>query len=146
MKLISAAFGLAAMCAVAVGAQTQTTTTHTDTKRTVDVKDGKKITITGCLHQNASGSYLLTSSEFGGREYALVTDKNLSKDVGHRVVVRGKATDMGDGKVKMETKVGTTGSNIDDKKNDKAKAEIKGDVAGHFLGVDSVKRIAKSCV
>lgn len=144
MKLISAAFGLAAMCAVGVGAQTQTT--HTDTKRTVEVKDGKKITITGCLEKTASGSYMLTSTEYGGRQYALVTDKDLAKDVGHRVAVRGKATDMGDGKVKIETKVGTTGSNDDDKKTDKSKVELKSNTGVHYLGVDSVKRIAKSCV
>src|SRR6266511_5320512 len=65
MKLISAAFGLAAICAVGVGAQTQTT--RTETKRTVDVKDGKKITITGCLEKIASGGYMLTSTEYGGR-------------------------------------------------------------------------------
>src|SRR5438270_2370535 len=99
MKLISAAFCVASMCAVGVGAQTQTTTTHTDTKRTIEVKDGKKITITGCLEKNASGTYMLTSSESGGREYALVTDKDLSNQIGHRVAVRGKATDHGDGKV-----------------------------------------------
>jgi hypothetical protein len=143
MKLISAAFGLAAMCAVGVGAQTQTT--HTETKRTVEVKDGKKITITGCLEKTASGGYMLTSTEYGGRQYALVTDKDIAKHVGHRIAVRGKATDMGDGKVKLETKVGTTGSD-DDKKTDKSKVELKSNTGMHYLGVDSVKMIAKSCV
>ncbi len=144
MKLISAAFGLAAICAVGVGAQTQTT--RTETKRTVDVKDGKKITITGCLEKTAYGAYMLTSTEYGGRQYALVTDKNMAKHVGHRIAVRGKATDMGDGKVKMETKTGTTGTNDDDKKTDKAKVELKSNTGLHYLGVDSVKMIAKSCV
>ncbi len=146
MKLISAAFCVAAVCAAGLGAQTQTTTTKTETKRRVEVKDGTKIEITGCLERNDAGTYMLASSELGGREYALVTKKDLSKDVGHRVIVRGKATDMGDGKVKMEQRVGTTGSDRDDKKTDKAKVEVKGDVGLHYIGVDSVKRIAKSCV
>jgi len=89
---------------------------------------------------------MLTSAEFGGREYALITDKNLAKHVGHRVAVRGKATDRGDGKVKMEEHVGTTGSKAGDDRTDKAKVELKGSDAPHFIGVDSVKMISKSCV
>ena len=50
------------------------------------------------------------------------------------------------GKLPMEQRVGTTGSDRDDKKTDKAKVEVKGDVGLHYIGVDSVKRIAKSCV
>ena len=144
MKLISAAFAIAALGAVGVGAQTQTT--HTETKRTIEVKDGKKITITGCLERNASGGFMLRSTEYGGREYALVTDKKLDDHVGHRVVVRGKASDMGDGKVKIETEVGTTGSDSDKEKTEKSKVELKKKTGVHYLGVDSVKMIAKSCV
>ena len=64
MKLISG-FCVAAICAVGVGAQTQTTTTQTETKRTVEVKDGQKITIIGCLEKNGDGTYMLISPEFG---------------------------------------------------------------------------------
>ena len=53
---------------------------------------------------------MLTSSESGRMKYALVTDDDLSKHVGHRIEVRGKATDKGDAKVTIETKVGTSGS------------------------------------
>ena len=46
MKFISA-FGLAAMFAVGLGAQSGTTETKTKTK--IDVKDGKDVTVSGCL-------------------------------------------------------------------------------------------------
>ena len=145
MKLISG-FCVAAICAVGVGAQTQTTTTQTETKRTVEVKDGQKITIVGCLEKNGDGTYMLISPEFGGREYALVTEKDLSSHIGHRIEVKGKATDMGDAKVKVESKVATTGSAPgSEKQTDKAKTELSGATGLHYLGVDSVKTITKSC-
>ncbi len=102
MKLMCAAFGIAAMCAVGVGAQSGTTTERTK----VDVKDGTKVTISGCLERNSGGGYILTDSA-GTMKYMLVTNKDLAKHVGHRLQVRGKATDRGDGKVTIESKVGT---------------------------------------
>src|ERR1035438_856427 len=104
MKLICAAFGIAAMCAVGVGAQTGTTTGNTK----IDVKDGTKITISGCLERNPGGGYMLTTST-GAMKYALVTNRDLAKHLGHRLRVRGKATDLGDGKVTIDSKVGTGG-------------------------------------
>ena len=71
--------------------------------------------------------------------YTLVTDKDLKDHVGHRVSVRGKATDRGDAKVEMKTKV--DGSSADGH----GKTEMKGDLNLHYLGVDSVKTISKSC-
>ena len=137
MKLICAAFGIAAMCVIGVGAQTSTTKGKTK----IEVKDGKKITIGGCLERNPGGGYMITNST-GGMKYALVTGRDLSKHLGHRVEVRGKATDRGDGKMEIESKVGTSGG------GDKAesKTELKGDMPGmHYLGVDSVKMISPSC-
>jgi len=136
MKLITAC-GLAAMCAVGVNAQSGTTTTKTK----IDVKDGKEITIGGCLERNPGGGYMLTTTE-GAMKYALVTDDDLSKHVGHRVEVKGKAADRGDGKVKVESKVGTSGETT------KAKTEIKGeDMAGmKYLGMKSLKMISASCM
>jgi predicted secreted protein len=136
MKLIGAAFAISAMCAAGVVAQTQTT--HQEDTKKIEIKDGKKVTVTGCLETNPVGGYMLTD-ERGDMEYALVTDKDLSKHVGERVAVRGKATDRGDARVKMESKVGTTGTTSD------SKAELKGDLDLRMLGVDSVKRLAKSC-
>ena len=52
MKLISTTFCLAALFAVGLGAQSSTMKTKTK----VDVKDGKEITVTGCLEKNPGGS------------------------------------------------------------------------------------------
>ena len=136
MKLICAAFGIAAMCAVGVGAQTSTTTGKTK----IDVKDGTKITISGCLERNPGGGYMITNST-GGMKYALVTNRDLAKHIGHRLQVRGKATDRGDAKVTIDSKVGTGGDKSE------TKTELKGDMPGlHYLGVDSVKMISKACM
>jgi len=136
MKLITG-LALAAICAVGLNAQSGTTTTKTK----VDVKDGKEITIGGCLERNPAGGYMLTTTD-GAMKYALVTDDDLSKHVGHRVEVKGKAADRGDGKVKIESKVGTSGDTA------KAKTEVKGeDMAGmKYLGMKSLKMISASCM
>ena len=135
MKLICAAFGLAAMCAVGLGAQTTTTKTK------VEVKDGKEITVSGCLERNPGGGYMLTTTQ-GAMKYAIVTDDDLAKHVGHRVELKGKAADRGDGKVKIES----TSKTGDDKS--RAKTEIKGeDMAGmKYLGMKSLKMISTSCM
>jgi len=101
MKLIGAAFGIALMCSIGAGAQTATT--KVDGKSKVTVKDGKEITISGCVERNPSGGYMLTDSGTGGMKYALVTDDDLSKHVGHKVEVKGNATDLGNAKVKTES-------------------------------------------
>ena len=142
MKLIGAAFGIAALCAV--GAAAQTATVHEHGKEKIEVKDGKKVTVHGCLEQSAGGAYIVTNDE-GGLKYELVTEKNLSDDVGHYVSVRGKAADRGDAKVKVESKVGTSGSTSATTTTDERKAELKGDLGLKYLGVDSVKKLAKSC-
>jgi hypothetical protein len=137
MKLICAAFGMAAMCAVGLGAQSGTT----ETKTKIEVKNGKEVKVSGCLERTPDGSYILTNSR-GGLRYTLVTDDDLSKHVGHRIEVKGKAADQGDGKVKIESTVGTSGSD-----KTESKTEIKGaDMAGmRYLGVKSVKMISASC-
>jgi hypothetical protein len=138
MKLICAALGVAALCAAGVSAQDQTF--RDKSERKVEVKDGKKITVTGCLSRANDGQYVLTTDE-GAFKYALVTDKDLAKDIGHQVLVHGKATDRGNAKVKIESKVGTAGT-----KDDKTKAELKGNLDVRYLGVDSVKSLTKSCL
>jgi hypothetical protein len=138
MKVIYAAFGLAAMCAVGLGAQSGTTETKTKTK--IDVKDGKNITISGCLAANPGGGYMLTTTR-GEQKYALVTDDDLSKHIGHRMEIKGKAADRGDGKVSIES-TGTSGGD-----KTKVKTELKGDSPDmNYLGVKSVKMISKSCM
>lgn len=145
MKLICAAFGIAAMCAAGVGAQTKTV--NDVGQRKIEVKDGKKITVAGCLERNPGGGYMLTNSE-GGMKYDLVTNKDLADKVGQRVSIRGKATDQGDAKLKIESKVGTSGVAGDekDKIESSAKTEMKGDMGLKYLGVDSVKVLSKSCM
>ena len=138
MKSICAAVGVAALCAIGLSAQS----TETQTKTKIEVKDGKDVAVTGCLERNPGGGYMLTNSE-GGLKYALVTKDDLSKHLGHRIEVKGKAADKGDGKVKIESTVGTTGS-----EKAESKTEVKGDdMAGmRYLGVKSVKMLAKSCM
>ena len=137
MKLICATFGLAAICAVGLGAQSGTTTTKTK----VDVKDGKDITVSGCLESNPGGGFMLTTTT-GAMKYAIVTDDDLQKHVGHRVELKGKAADRGDGKVKIESEVKSS-----DGDKAKAKTEMKGDMAGmHYLGMKSLKMISTSCM
>jgi hypothetical protein len=139
MKIISSAFCVAALCVVGLGAQSGTTETKTKTK--VEVKDGKDVTVRGCLAANPAGGYLLTTTN-GDMKYALVTNDDLSKDIGHRMEIKGKAADRGDGKVKIESKVGTTGS-----EPAKTTTEMKGDMSGmHLLGVKSVKMLSSSCM
>jgi hypothetical protein len=138
MRFITA-FCLAAFCAVGLGAQSATTETKTKTK--IDVKDGKDITIAGCLATNPGGGYMLTDRR-GDQKYALVTDDDLAKHVGHWMEVKGKAADRGDGKVKIESTTGTSGS-----EKTKVKTELKGDVANmNYLGVKSVKMLSKDCM
>jgi hypothetical protein len=134
MKLISAAFCLAAVCAVGVGAQSSETV---KTKTKVKVDGGKDVTVSGCLSRNMDGGYKLTDAQ-GRMVYALVGGDDLDKHLGHRIEVKGKATDGHDGKVKIETETKTSG----DQKT-KEKTELTGDV--HALGVKSVKMISSSC-
>jgi hypothetical protein len=136
MKLICATLSVAAMCVVGLAAQSGTTTTKTK----VDVKDGKEITVSGCLANNPGGGYMLTTTT-GDMKYVVITDDDLAKHVGHRVELKGKAADRGDGKVKIES---TTKSG-DEKA--KAKTEVKGDMAGmHYLGMKSLKMLSTSCM
>jgi hypothetical protein len=146
MKLIGSAFCLTAICAVGLGAQTS----QTETKSKITVKDGKEVTVTGCVQPTASGTgFMLTNvADKTGelRSYILVSeDGDLAKHVGHRVTIEGKAADRGDGKVKTETETKIKVEDADDKKT-KSKTEAKGDLSGlPYLGVKSVKMIAASC-
>lgn len=137
MKLISTTFCLAALFAVGLGAQSGTT----KSKSKMEVKDGKEMTVGGCLEKNPGGGYMLTTTN-GSMKYVVVTDDDLSKHVGHRVELKGKAADHGDGKVKFESTVGKG----DDKT--KAKSEIKGEnMAGmKYFGLKSLKMISASCM
>src|SRR3954466_13845985 len=94
MKSINLALCVAAISAVGLGAQSATTETKTKTK--IEVKDGKDVTVRGCLAPNPAGGFMLTTTS-GDMKYALITDDDLSKDVGHRLEVKGKAAARGGG-------------------------------------------------
>ena len=102
MKLITAVLGIAAMCAIGISAQAQTT--REKETRTIEVKDGKKISVSGCLKKNPGGGYMLMDGA-GDLQYALVTDRDLTKQLGHLVSIRGKATDRRDAKLKIQVAV-----------------------------------------
>src|SRR5688572_23248570 len=98
------AIGVAAMCAVGVAAQSQETTT---TKRTtVEIKDGKEMTVIGCLERRPNGDYILTQTPDPLRvdptrldpvRFALVTGDDLTKRIGERVEIKGKSVANGEG-------------------------------------------------
>ena len=142
-RLLGYALGLTVMSAVGVNAQSEV-------KRTskVEVKGGKEITTTGCVDQAGDGRFALTGVG-GERQYVLVGHENMAKYVGHRVQIRGKATDLGGAEVKTETKTSTkvdVDNGPDQKSNRKTVTEEKGDVASvRLLNVDSVKTLANSC-
>src|SRR5580765_4706051 len=98
--------GLAVMCAAGLTAQTQETKTTTNTK--IEIKGGKDVTVVGCVERRPSGDYLLTDVRENRRQepsrYALVTSEDLSKHVGERVEIRGKAVANGNGKVTVDSK------------------------------------------
>jgi len=146
MKLIGASFVVVAACAVGLGAQTSERTT----KSKVTIKDGKDITVVGCVEPNASGTgYMLThAADKDGRvhSYMLVSeDVDLAKHAGDRVEIKGKAADRGDGKIETESKTTTKGTSGEEKETH-GKSEIRGDLSGlPFLGVKTVKMIAAGC-
>jgi hypothetical protein len=140
---MACALAVAAISVVSLAAQSEV-------KRTtkVEVKDGKDITTTGCVNRTTDGRYSLTS--VGGEvQYMLVGHENMSKHLGHRIQVRGKATDLGDAAVKTETKTSTkvdVANGPDEHSNRTTTTEQKGNVPGiPLLDVDSVKTLAHSC-
>jgi hypothetical protein len=146
MKLNGPALCLVTVSAAAFGAQTS----ERETKSKIAVKGGKDMLVTGCVEPTASGAgFMLTNAadKTGAlHSYMLVSDEaDLSKHVGHRVQISGRAADQGDAKVETETKTKTKVERGDNKETH-SKSEMHGDLAGvPFLGVKSVKMIAASC-
>jgi hypothetical protein len=141
------AIGFAAMCATALTAQTQETKTTTNTK--VEIKGGKDVTVVGCLEQRANGDFILTGARENRRpepsRYALVSSEDLSKHVGERVEIRGKAVANGKGKVAIES---TTKTEVENGKDQKTETKTEGTVGAldmPFLGVTSMKTLSSSC-
>jgi hypothetical protein len=139
MKLIGATIGVVVLSACGVAGQT----TKSETK--IEVKDGREITTTGCVEHAARNRYLLTSVNGGALQYVLVGKDDIGKHVGQRVEVSGKATDLGDAKVKIESKSKTEVADGADRKERSTTVE-SGDVSGlPLLGVKSIKKLASTC-
>jgi hypothetical protein len=116
-------------------------------KTRVIVEDGKEMTLTGCVQRNPEGSLTLTNAagKDGDASSYILTALNSDDDerlddlkdhVGHRVEIKGRAADRGDGKIRVKTDSGKT----------ETKSEVKGDLSGlPFLGVKSFRMIASVC-
>jgi len=116
-------------------------------KTRVIVEDGKEMTLTGCVQRNPDGSLTLTNAagKDGDASSYILTALNSDDDerlddlkdhVGHRVEIKGKAADRGEGKIRVKTDSGKT----------ETKSEVKGDLSGlPFLGVKSLRMIASVC-
>jgi hypothetical protein len=139
---------MAAPAAIALGlcgvAHAQVSKTDTELK----VKDGKDVTVVGCIERNEDGKFLLTHAADRKRplqDYVLATDDDLSKHIGHRVQISGIAADRGDGKVEIKTKTKAPDDHGDDRKIE-SKSEIKGNLGRlPYLSVKSVKMLAAVC-
>lgn len=140
--------GTALAFATTVGLAAQQTTVKQ--KTTVDVKDGKDVTVTGCVERATSGpGFVLTRVESNRTStpfYTLVgEDASLGGHLGHLVEIKGKATDVGDdGKVEVTTKTKVEREHGDDS-HTKTKTKIEGATEIPFLGVKSVKMLRDTC-
>ena len=124
----------------------------TKTKTKITVEDGKDITVTGCVTRSADGSLTLTQA--AGKDgalgsYVLVADGDaqdeLKDHVGHRVEIKGKAADKGDGKLKIKSE-SEVRSTAGERKKRESTTEVAGDLEGlPFLGVKSVRMLASVC-
>ena len=138
----------ALVLACSAGLAAQSTTVKSETK--VEVKDGKSVTVTGCLGRPASGTgYVLNDVEGKGvtsRSYLLVGDDDLDAHLGHLIEVKGKASNLGDdASVEVRTKTKVEREDADDKKTE-TRTRMEGDLAAvPYLGVKSVKMIRASC-
>jgi hypothetical protein len=146
-RLTTVAIALAALCAAGLTAQTQETQTTTKTK--IEIKGGKDVTVVGCLERRSNGDYVLTEVRNNRRvehtRYALVTSQDLSKHVGERVEIRGKAVTNGDGKVSVESKTKTEVENGHDQETRTKTEGTTGAFDLPFLGVRSMKTLSSSC-
>jgi len=125
-------------CTVGLAAQTSKTEQKEKTK--IEIKNGKSVTVNGCLERTVGGSGYILTGDGGRLKYAVVTSDDLSKYVGHEVQVKGNAADR-DSTVKIEQKVeGTSGAKTE------AKTKTDGDSADlPYLGLKSVKTIGTTC-
>lgn len=149
------------MCAVLVSllaagsaalAQDAVTDSKTKSKTTIRVDDGKDVMLTGCVARSASGDYTLSHAagkDGANGQYLLVATgdqrEDLEKHLGHRVEIKGKAADRGDGSMTIKTE-SETRSGDGDKRKRESTTKVEGDLHGlPFLGVKSLRMLATVC-
>ena len=133
-------------------AQDAVTDSKTKSKTTISVDDGKDVMMTGCVARSNAGDFTLRHA--AGRdgavgEYLLVAEGDqrdaLEKHLGHRVEIKGKAADRGDGSMTIKTE-SETRTNGGDKRKRESTTKVEGDLNGlPFLGVKSVRMLATVC-
>jgi hypothetical protein len=127
---------LAVAGAVSLGAQSSETTTKTK----IEVENGKKMKVEGCVAKDAEAYVLTQVTDKTGalHRYVLVSDdEDFSKVVGHRVQIEGVAADRDHGKVEIKTETKTDGPTGD------THSKLEG--SGPYLGVKQMKMVAGSC-
>ncbi len=140
--------GAAFVLACSGTAAAQSTTVKSETK--VEVKDGRDVTVTGCLARPASGTgYVLNDVQGSGvssRSYLLVGDDDLDRHLGHMIEVKGKASNLGDdGEVEVKTKTKIERDDADDEET-QSTTRLEGNLSGvPYLGVKSVKMVRANC-
>ncbi len=146
MKILFAALCVATLCSAAAGAQSSKQTTS----KKITIKEGRDITVVGCVERaaNETGFELTRVADKHGawHSYTLVPDdaEHLVKHVGHLVEIKGKATDRGDAKVKIETRTKREADHDDAETH--GETQLKGDLPNvRYLGVSSLKLIARAC-
>jgi len=145
------------MCAVlvsfvGVGTSALAQDVVSKSKTTVSIDSGKEVALTGCVTRSGEKDFSLTNA--AGKDgalgsYILVAQgddrEDLARHVGHRVEIKGKAVDQGDGKLTMKTESEVRTSDGDKKKREST-TKVKGDLDGlPFLGVKSVRMLATVC-
>jgi hypothetical protein len=147
MRTTAIVIGFAVISAAGATAQKQETKTTTETK--TEVKQGKDVTVTGCLERLGSGDYVLTGIRQnrgdGPTEYVLVGEDNLSKHVGQRVEIRGKAVTRGQGTVSTESKTKVETDNGPDLETKTTTQGTTGEFDRPVVGVSSMKTRSSSC-
>ena len=163
MKRLITGTVLALACGVGLSAQSAKVKSETE----VSVKDGKNVTVTGCLERAVSGTgFVLTSTEgkdvesrhylLVGKDDAMVNQNDFDKALKRIDVETSDYYMLGyyssnpdptrrTRKVEVKTKTKVERENADDKETE-SKTQMQGDLADvPYLGVKSVKTIRESC-
>ena len=145
-KIVALTIGLVAMGTLA-SAQSQGTKTTTVTK--TEIKGGQDLTVTGCLERGPGTDFVLSvvrqTGERGPTRYSLVTKNDMSKYVGHRVEIHGKAVTDGQGTVTTQTRTKTEVGNNPDQETKTRTEGTSGVLATAFLSVGTIETRASNC-